>query len=181
MHHFRSNHTAPIDDAIVTHITRDGRVGEVCMILRRPDGHVWCAAKEFYPGHIARLLTGGIHPGEDVEAALHREVAEETGLVVQRVVPLFHLRYTGIRPFQTFGFVCDVPDDIPQSYDPAERIHHFEALAAPALINRAQQLAALPAHYSTDIGGTWQAWGVFRAHSHRVVGAFLDDTSPSRP
>ena len=181
MHHFHSQHTAPIDDAIVTRITRDGRIGEVCMILRRPDGRIWCAAKDYYPGHVARLLTGGIHPGEDVTGALYREIAEETGLVVQHVFPLFHMVYTGVRPFQTFGFVCDVPDTPPQSHDPAERIHHFEALTAPALIERAHQLSALPAIYSDDVGGTWQAWGVFRAHSHRVVGAFLDDTAASRP
>ena len=39
------HYTAPIDDAIVTRITRDGRIGEVCMMLRRPAGHIWCAAK----------------------------------------------------------------------------------------------------------------------------------------
>lgn len=177
MHDFLHHHTASIDDAIVTRITRDGRIGEVCMILRRPDGHVWCAAKEYYPGHIARLLTGGIHDGEAVIDALHREIAEETGLVAQRVQPLLHVVYRGVRPFQTYAFVCDVADTPPQSHDPAERIHHFEALTPTMLRTRAAQLTRLPALHSDDIGGTWQAWGSFRAICHAYVGALLDDAS----
>lgn len=176
LHHQR----ATIDDHIVTHITRDGRIGEVCMVLKRRDGRMWCAAKEFYPEHIARLLTGGIHAGEDVEAALHREVAEETGLTLTTIQPLLHVVYAGVRPFQTFVFVCDVPDTVPVSHDPAERIHHFEALSAPELRLRATQLAALPAWHHHEVGGTWQAWGTFRAVCHTFIGELLDDPTTPR-
>lgn len=181
MHPFLYQQTAPIDDAIATHITRDGRIGEVCMVLRRPDGRVWCAAKDFYPGHIARLLTGGIHPHEDVPTALQREIAEETGFVAGiTYLPLLHLIYHGVRPFQTFVCICDVRDADPHSHDPSERIHHFEALSAAELQVRATQLVGLPALHSAQIGGTWQTWGEFRARCHTFVGAFLDTTAPSR-
>ena len=180
MHQFVHQLTAPINDAIVTRITRDGRIGEVCMVLCRPDGHVWCAAKEYYPGHLARLLTGGIHNGEAVIDALHREIAEETGLVATSVHPLLHIQYQGVRAFQTYVFVCAVPDTRPVSHDPAERIHHFEALSPRMLCTRAVQLTRLPDLHSDDIGGTWQAWGSFRAICHQQVGVLLDDTTTSR-
>src|SRR5689334_16086473 len=58
------------------------RLAEVCMVVRRPGGRLLVCTKTFYPPGVYRLLTGGIDPGESVLAALHREVAEETGLQV---------------------------------------------------------------------------------------------------
>ena len=174
------HYTAPIDDAIVTRITRDGRIGEVCMMLRRPAGHIWCAAKAYYPAHIARLLTGGIQPDEDPAAALYREIAEETGLQPHNHQLIFTITYHGVKPFITYAYLCDVSDDEPQSYDPAEQIHHFEALTATQLRQRATELRALQAINHPDIGGTWQAWGEFRAHCHDYLGAYLNDTSAPR-
>jgi 8-oxo-dGTP pyrophosphatase MutT (NUDIX family) len=150
------------------------------MVLQRPDGRVWCAAKAYYPGHIARLLTGGIHPHEDVTTALHREIAEETGLIATHVQPLLHVVYEGVRPFQTFVYVCAVADTPPQSHDPAERIHHFEALTPHELRERAHLLTTLPAVYDDEIGATWHAWGTFRAICHTHVGVLLDVTAPPR-
>ena len=174
------HYTAPIDDAIVTRITRDGRIGEVCMMLRRPAGHIWCAAKAYYPAHIARLLTGGIQPDEDPLAALYREIAEETGLQPHNHQLIFTITYHGVKPFITYAYLCDVSDDEPQSYDPAEQIHHFEGLTATQLHQRAAELRALPAISHPDIGGTWQAWGEFRAHCHEYLGAYLNDISAPR-
>ena len=174
------HYTAPIDDAIVTRITRDGRIGEVCMMLRRPAGHIWCAAKAYYPTHIARLLTGGIQPDEDPLAALYREIAEETGLQPHNYQLIFIITYHGVKPFITYAYLCDVSDDEPQSHDPAEQIHHFEGLTATQLHQRAAELRALPAINHPDIGGTWQAWGEFRAHCHEYLGAYLNDTSAPR-
>jgi len=53
--------------------------------------------------------------------------------------------------------------------DASERIHHFDALLPHECAVRATQLCALPGIFHPDIGTTWQAWGVFRAHSHRIV------------
>jgi 8-oxo-dGTP pyrophosphatase MutT (NUDIX family) len=150
-------------------ITRDGRIGEVCMMLQRPDGRIWCAAKHYYPGLIARLLTGGIHPGENSADALLREIAEETGLTPTRITPLFRVTYQSVVDFQTFAYLCQVDDTMPIVHDVTEQIAHFEALDAHQLRTRAAQLEALPAIHSADIGGTWHEWGVFRAVCHRTL------------
>jgi 8-oxo-dGTP pyrophosphatase MutT (NUDIX family) len=43
------------------------------------DDRVVVIAKHPYPPSLYRAPSGGIRPGEDFEAAIHREVAEETG------------------------------------------------------------------------------------------------------
>ena len=143
------------------------------MMLQRPDGHIWCAAKQYYPGLIARLLTGGIHPGEQLEEALLREIAEETGLTPTHITPLFHVKYQSVVPFQTFAYLCQVDDTTPVVHDMTEEIAHFEALNAQQLAMRAQQLEALPAVHAAQIGGTWQEWGTFRAVCHRMLSDLL--------
>jgi NAD+ diphosphatase len=154
-------------------ITRDGRIGEVCMMLQRPDGRIWCAAKQYYPRLIARLLTGGIHPGEQLADALLREITEETGLIPTRITPLFHVEYQSIVPFQTFAYLCQVDDTHPVVHDLTEEIAHFEALDAHQLNARALQLEQLPAIHAPQIGGTWQEWGAFRAVCHRTLSDIL--------
>lgn len=166
-------YVATIDVAIEARITRDARIGEVCMVLRRPDGRLWCAAKSYYPNHIARLLTGGIQAGEAPVTALYREISEETGLQPSHHQLIFTISYTGVKPFMTYTYLCDVPDIAPQSHDPSEQIHHFEALTSTQLHQRATELRALPAIVHPDIGGTWQAWGTFRAYNHDYVGSYL--------
>lgn len=160
---------APLAADVGRLLTRDGRIGEVCMMLQRPDGRIWCAAKQYYPGLIARLLTGGIHPGEALTDALMREIAEETGLTPSRITPLFQVTYQSVVAFQTFAYVCQVDDTTPVAHDVTEQIAHFEALDAHQLRTRAAQLAALPAVHSPHIGGTWQEWGLFRAVCHRTL------------
>lgn len=143
------------------------------MMLQRPDGRIWCAAKQYYPGLIARLLTGGIHPGEHVADALLREITEETGLTPTHITPLFHVEYQSVVPFQTFAYLCQVDDTAPVVHDLTEEIAHFEALDALQLAMRAQQLEELPAIHAPQIGGTWQEWGAFRAVSHRTLSDLL--------
>ena len=58
------------------------RYGEVCMVIRRPNGRLVTAKKTFYPLNGYRLLTGGINYGEPVLDALLRETHEETSLEV---------------------------------------------------------------------------------------------------
>jgi 8-oxo-dGTP pyrophosphatase MutT (NUDIX family) len=71
------------------------------MVIRRPGGALLTAIKTFYPPGAYRLLTGGVGHGEPIEAALLREVEEETGLdvEVQRFVAVieYHLEPSVVR------------------------------------------------------------------------------------
>ena len=73
------------------------RIGEVGMVIRRKNGKLLTAIKTFYPPGAFRLLTGGVGHGESIEAALWREVAEETGLevVVRRFLAVIEYRQGG--------------------------------------------------------------------------------------
>src|SRR3989454_8898199 len=64
-------------------LNKTERYGEVCMVVRRPNGKVLTMIKTLYPKGAYRLPTGGIQYGEDVLAALLRETEEETGLQVE--------------------------------------------------------------------------------------------------
>lgn len=116
----------------------DNRRGEVVLALERPAGTLLLHSKAHYEAGIYRLLSGGINRGETVLAAVHREVAEETGLCVTVekfiavldmvfcfgpiAVPfpsyVFHVREAGgtLRPDQReiSGLRAVVPDELPQ-------------------------------------------------------------------
>jgi 8-oxo-dGTP pyrophosphatase MutT (NUDIX family) len=74
--------TAELERWYFTPMTMSDRYGEVCMVVRRPNGKLITAKKTFYPAGAFRLLTGGVGHGEAIAGALAREVAEETGLDV---------------------------------------------------------------------------------------------------
>src|SRR2546430_12989798 len=71
-----------VDDSFDDPIRKPDRYGEVCMVIRRPNGKVLLSIKTFYPRGAFRLPTGGIHHGEGVYDALVREASEETGLTL---------------------------------------------------------------------------------------------------
>src|SRR5215207_10727066 len=74
--------SAELDGWQFSPLTMEDRYGEVCMVVRRPNGRLITAKKTFYPTGAFRLLTGGVDHGEPIAEALLREVAEETGLDV---------------------------------------------------------------------------------------------------
>lgn len=52
----------------------------VGVVLFNPDGRVWLGRRAGTPGpHNWQFPQGGVDPGEDLEAAARRELAEETG------------------------------------------------------------------------------------------------------
>jgi putative (di)nucleoside polyphosphate hydrolase len=54
----------------------------VGVVLFHRDGRVWLGRRAHTPGpHNWQFPQGGVDPGEDVEAAARRELAEETGAV----------------------------------------------------------------------------------------------------
>lgn len=150
------------------------RYGEVCMVVRRPNGSLLTAKKTFYPTNAYRLLTGGIHPGEPVLDALLREVREETGLevAVSRFLAAvaYHLPERQESPlFYTFAFLLDERGGTLECLDADEYLDYFRSITPEELPERAEFFEHLPDSYSPDLGIAWPEWGRFRAVIHRLV------------
>src|SRR5712692_6307995 len=71
------------NDYLFDPLSKTDRYGEVCIVVRRPNGYLLTMTKVFYPRGMYRLPTGGINHGESILAALLRETTEETGLQVE--------------------------------------------------------------------------------------------------
>lgn len=173
----------------------DDRYGEVCMVVRRPSGALLTAIKTFYPDGAYRLMTGGVDHGESIEAALLREVDEETGLEVvvrrflavveyslvekqgdketsgqgQENAPLLPVSLSPHPRFATFAFLLDEVGGTLGARDPAERIGAFRELGLAELPALAETLERVPDAFTEEIDGSWRDWGRFRAVAHRVV------------
>lgn len=151
------------------------RFGEVCMVIRRPNGRLLTAIKTFYPRGAYRLLTGGIHHGEQILPALLRETAEETGLDVEINRFLAHVEYRrqaapGDPPiFSTFAFLLDEIGGTLDCADPGERLEAFREIDIAELPALADHLDNLPDVVAPEINGRWRIWGGFRAVIHRAV------------
>jgi NAD+ diphosphatase len=167
---------APFDPLMMT-----DRIGEVCMVVRRANGRLITAIKTFYPPGAFRLLTGGVGHGEPIEAALLREVAEETGLevAVRRFLAVIEYRLdataddgrrtTDHYHFATFAFLVDELGGTLAAHDPAEQIGAFREVEVAELPMMAEMLDQIGDRYDPKIGGSWGDWGRFRAVVHRVV------------
>src|SRR5207245_11474968 len=72
-------------DAFITNdffdpIPRPDRFGEVCMVVRRPNGKLLRALKPFYARGAYRVRTGASVHDEPILHAVRRATAAETGL-----------------------------------------------------------------------------------------------------
>lgn len=150
------------------------RYGEVCMVVRRHNGHLITAIKTFYPHDAYRLLTGGINFGERVYDALLRETHEETGLEVKVDRFLAALEYhldgkNGTPVFYTFAFLLDEVSGTLGALDENEHVEAFREIAVEDLPKMADMLQHIQHEPSRKIGGNWHDWGKFRAAIHDAV------------
>ncbi len=170
---------APIDDHFDDPVRKPDRFGEVCMVIRRPNGKLLLAIKTFYPRGAYRLPTGGIHHGEGIQDALVREAHEETGLTVEVERFLAHVQYRSRARradgplFHTFAFLLAERGGTLGALDTSEQIEDWREIAPAELPAVADVLDDLRTSGTLDIGGDWRAWGRFRAVVHRAVHAAL--------
>ncbi|HEU5098305.1 MAG TPA: NUDIX hydrolase [Roseiflexaceae bacterium] len=185
--------TAELDGWQFSPLTMEDRYGEVCMVVRRPNGRIITAKKAFYPAGAFRLLTGGVDHGEPIADALLREVAEETGLdvVVRSFMAVIEYRSREIgdagcgmvspspipHPFATFAFLLDEIGGTLHAHDPGEQIEAFRELELAELPGLAETLESLPDLVDPEIDGSWRDWGRYRAVGHRVIYQALSESS----
>lgn len=169
-----------IDDSFRDPIWKRDRYGEVCMVIRRPNGKLLLSIKTFYPRGAYRLPTGGIRHGEGVLDCLIRETMEETNLDTRVGRFLARIAYRPLsRPadppvFHTFAFLLDELGGTLGTTDAGERIEDWREIDVAELGSVADFLEHLRTEGTEDIGGDWAAWGRFRAIAHRAVADALE-------
>lgn len=150
----------------------DRRTAEVVLLIRRPNGRYLLHTKAFYPPGVFRLLSGGIHPGEDIIDAALREAYEETGLEieVERFIGVLCQRFIhNVGEFLFTSFVFEAAEVGGQlaTPDDDEEITGYREITAEELEEVARTLESLPP--------AWQDWGRFRAAAHRLAAQVLCD------
>ena len=164
---------AELDEVAFDPVQDPTRIGEVLMVVRRPNGRLLLSIKTFYPRTGWRLPTGGIDPGETIAAALEREVVEETGLEheVLRFLATIEYRARGAEraAFHTFCFLIRETGGTLEVRDATERIEGFREIDPDELLTIAATLDAIGDAAAPEIGGSWAPWGRFRAVAHRAV------------
>lgn len=145
--------------------------GEVCMAIRRPNGHFLLQTKRSYPGSVMRLPSGGIKPGEDLEHALKREIWEETNLecTIERFVAILSYRDARSKSgFRTHLFCVRELSGEFRCNDPSEQISDWREAAPQELTRYARELARMR--------DNWNNWGRFRAAALDALAAYCGST-----
>src|SRR5260370_31263972 len=118
-------------------LNKTDRYGEVCMVIRRLNGHLLTMTKTSYPPNVYRLPTGGINLVESILDALLRETQEETGLQinVERFLVAAAYRFPGQdrSAFYTFAFLLQEVGGTLGVIDEHEQIEDFREIPPEAL------------------------------------------------
>ena len=149
-----------------------GRRGEVVMVIPDEQGQIRIHTKSFYPKKAYRLMTGGLKAGEKPEIALLREVEEETGFKpkIERclaVITYNLINGTEALPFVSYLFLTGPTSGQPRPTDPDEKISDFQTIPVEGLADIALELR--------NLEGRMADWGIFRAISHEIALAALDE------
>ncbi len=155
-------------------LNKTDRYGEVCMVIRRPNGRLLTMTKIHYPKDYYRLPTGGINHGESILAGLLRETQEETGLQVEvkRFLAIAAYRITNVSDtplFYTFAFLLDELGGTLGALDEDEQVGGFLEIEPAELPTLADKLDHLKVQFGAEDGENWGPWGEFRAVIHRLV------------
>ena len=155
-------------------LSKKDRDGEVCMVVRRPNGRLLTMSKTYYPKNSYRLLTGGINHGESILAALLRETQEETGLQVEvkrfLAIAAYRIPNLSEKPlFYTFALLLDELSGTLATIDQDEQVDSFLEVTPAELPALADKLDHLGQQFSTELSSDWATWGQFRAVIHRLV------------
>ena len=154
-------------------LNKTDRYGEVCMIIRRPNGRLLTMTKTSYPPNTYRLPTGGINHVESVFDALLRETQEETGLQVNverfLVAAAYRIPGQDYPSFYTFAFLLQEVGGTLGVIDEHEQIEDFREIPPEALPIIAEDLEHMNPNYSRNVDGYWKDWGQFRAIIHRLA------------
>jgi ADP-ribose pyrophosphatase YjhB (NUDIX family) len=138
--------------------------GEVCMAILRRSGKFLLQTKQNYPGSVMRLPSGGIRRGEKVEAALMREIWEETNLEcrLERFVARIGYAAGEARSrFYTHLFLVREVSGVLQSNDPDEKISDWQEALPEELPAYAEKLRRMTP--------SWRSWGIFRAAAMDIL------------
>ncbi len=141
------------------------RRAEVVFAIGDAHGRVWVHAKPHYPAHIFRLPSGGVHLDEPVEAALLREIEEETHLAVSirqflGIIQYRFHRYGTTVLFASYVFLLESDGGLPRP-DGGEMISEFRAILPCQLSQVALDLR--------NLIGDRRTWGQWRALAHDLV------------
>ncbi len=146
------------------------RRGEVVFAIRQLSGEILLHTKHRYEKPIYRLPTGRIERGEEIEAALFREIAEETGQTVQlcrflAVLDCHFVNENSVNPFVSYVFYLQSLSDELCPTD-TEEIAGFRTVPVKEMGTIAQELRSLDSHR--------RCWGYWRSLAHDVVNSALN-------
>lgn len=152
---------------------RPTRVAEVVFVIQRPNGRLLTLSKAMYPPDTYRLPSGSVNQGESIEAALWREVAEETGLQTEIARFLAIVRYRlfspqGERAFASYIFLLRETGGELRTIDQEEQVSATKEVEWHELPALARTLEALGDHPDPEVA-RWGDWGRFRAIAHWAV------------
>ena len=144
--------------------------GEVVFAVRQMNGEILLHTKHRYERPIFRLPSGRIEQAESVEAALFREIAEETGQVVRvkrflGVLDCHFVNEDSVVPFVSYIFYVEsmTPELCPTD---TEEVAGFKTVPARNLDAVAQSLR--------NLREKRRCWGYWRSLAHDLVYSSLN-------
>lgn len=140
-----------------------------------------------HPGQVA-LPGGGVKPGESAWAGAQREVAEEIGVPVGRLVPLGagQLFYTAVSNFSIVPFVAHLPDPVPTFVHDQRELEGVLAIPLDRLLDDSAWLeSAEPWRFRYLAHEESVVWGlterIVAGLAPRLSEALAEDRNSGRP